>query len=156
MVSTVEVQFLSLVISVFAGIAFSLLFDFYRTINYYIKPSKAFTHFMDLLFWIIAGAVVFMILLRAEFAELRVYTFIGMGAGIFIYFKLFSEYILKFYRWVIYILSKTIRILIIVVIIPFKLLYSLLWSPLNQIQKTLLKTSKSIFNNLKSVVKRKK
>jgi spore cortex biosynthesis protein YabQ len=131
MVSTVEAQLISLIISVFAGLAVSLLFDLYRTINYYIKPSKPFVHVMDLLFWLAGGVVVFIILLRADFAELRVYTFIGIIVGVFVYFKLFSEYVLKFFRWIIYALLKTIRIILILVFLPFKLVYNILWAPMH-------------------------
>lgn len=136
MISTVEAQFVSLVISVFAGIASGLLFDLYRSVNYYTRPSKTFLYFMDLLFWLITASVVFAILLRADFAQLRIYTFGGIGIGIFIYFKLFSEYILKLYRWFIYVIVKTIRIIIILLILPFKIVYNLMWYPSNFIKKT--------------------
>jgi len=135
MIPSMEAQVISLIMSVFAGLAVGVLFDLYRTFNYYTRPSKAFLYFMDLLFWIITGSVVFVILLKADFAELRVYTFTGMGIGIFIYFKLFTEYILKFYRTTIYVIIKLTRITIITVIFPFKLLYSLMWTPINLINK---------------------
>lgn len=131
MISTIEVQFMSLIISVFAGLAGGGLFDLYRTINYYTRPSKAFLYFMDLLFWITTGGAVFVILLNAEFAELRAYTFAGMALGIFIYFKLFTEYILKFYRAAFYGVAKLLRLIVIIIILPFKVINSIMWAPLN-------------------------
>ena len=137
MISTIEVQFMSLIISVFSGLAGGCLFDVYRTINYYTRPSKAFLYFMDLLFWLITGTTVFVILLNAEFAELRVYTFAGMTIGVFTYLKLFSEYMLKFYRAVFYIVAKLLRLIAILITLPFKLIYSLMWAPVNTVKKFL-------------------
>lgn len=155
MISSVEVQFLSLLIAVFAGIAAGLLFDLYRTVNYCIKPSKIFTHIMDLLFWVIAGCIVFSILLRAEFAKIRIYTFVGMSIGIFIYIKLFSEYVLKFCRILFHIIARIIRISIIIVILPFKLLYNLLWFPLVRLRRMFFKICKSIKGKVASLFKKK-
>jgi spore cortex biosynthesis protein YabQ len=156
MISTIETQFLSIVISIFAGLAIGILFDFYRTVNYVLKPSKVFTHFMDLLFWIVTGLVVFAILLRADYAEIRIYTFIGISIGVFIYIKLFSEYVLKFFRWTFYLVGKTFRIVIVLIIMPFKVLYNILWSPVTWLKKILSKASKGFVRVLKSPFKKKK
>lgn len=134
MISSVEAQFLSLLISVFAGIALGVLFDLYRTINFFTRPKKLFLYIMDLLFWIVTGGAVFFILLRADFAELRIYTFAGIIIGVAIYFKLFTAYVLKLYRWIIYGAIKFIRLLFIFIMLPLKLLYSGLWMMLNYIK----------------------
>lgn len=155
MISTVEMQLLSIVISVFAGLAVGILFDLYRTINYILKPSKVFTHFMDLLFWIITGCVVFAILLRAYFADIRAYTFIGMGIGIFIYFKLFSEYVLIFFRFVFRMIGKMLRIIVVIVITPFKILYCILWGPFTWLKKRIRKMLKIVADNISLLIKRK-
>jgi len=130
---------MSLIISVFAGLAASCVFDLYRTITYYTRPKKAFLYFMDLLFWLVVGITVFAILLNAEFAQLRVYTFAGIAIGIFIYFKLFSEYILKFYRMLFYSVAKLFRMMVIIITFPFKIMHSLMWAPLNAVKKILNK-----------------
>ncbi|HBM79468.1 MAG: spore cortex biosynthesis protein YabQ [Clostridiales bacterium] len=144
MLSTLQVQFMSLLLSIFAGIAIGLLFDMYRTINYYTKPSRVFLSFMDLLFWLITGCMVFSILLRADFAALRFYTFAGMCFGVFIYLKLFSEYILKLYRGIIYIIIRIVHIFYIFALIPFKLLYNLFWGPANGTKKFFKKSFSNI------------
>lgn len=135
MISSVEAQFLSILISVFAGIALGILFDLYRTINFFTRPNKFFLYIMDLLFWIVTGGAVFFILLRADFAELRIYTFAGIIIGVAIYFKLFTAYVLKLYRWIIYAAIKSIRLLFIFIMLPLKLLYNGLWIMLNYIKR---------------------
>jgi spore cortex biosynthesis protein YabQ len=159
MISSIEAQFVFMIISVFAGLSVGILFDLYRTINYYTKPPKLLTHIMDLLFWVVTGCLVFFILLRADFARLRVYTFMGMGLGIFIYLKLFSEYILKLYRLIFYVAGKIIRIFLIILSMPFKLMYNLLWTPVNFISKTVkigVKRSKGMASSIFKHFKRKK
>lgn len=145
MILTVEAQLMSIIISIFAGLMIGLLFDLYRTINYFAKPSKAFLHFMDLLFWVLTGCTVFFMLLKADYAELRVYTFIGIIMGLFIYFKLFTEYVLRFYRAIIYVVGKTIRLIFIFITYPVKLVYNLLWNAVNFIGKQVSRFSK-LFN----------
>ncbi|KPU42777.1 spore protein YabQ [Oxobacter pfennigii] len=154
MISTVEAQFTSLIISVFAGLSVGILFDIYRTINYYARPSKAFLYFMDLLFWVVTASVVFIILLNADFADLRIYTFFGMTLGIVVYIKLFSSYILKFFRFLIYSISKLIRILIITIKLPFKLLYSVAWGPMNYIGTSLIVACKNIYAYAFRIIKK--
>jgi spore cortex biosynthesis protein YabQ len=155
MLSTIEAQFISILISIFAGLAIGLLFDFYRTINYYVKPSKAFTHILDLLFWVVTGCVVFAILLRADFAELRIYTFIGISIGVFVYIKLFSEYIQKFYRFIFYAIAKIIRVIVILIVLPFKLLYNLLWGPAVAVKKGMWNLTGGIAKKIRSNFKKK-
>jgi spore cortex biosynthesis protein YabQ len=110
---------------------------------------------MDLLFWIVTGLVVFAILLRADYAEIRIYTFIGISIGVFIYIKLFSEYVLKFFRWTFYLVGKTFRIIIVLIIMPFKVLYNILWSPVTWLKKTLSKALKGLAGVLKSPFRKK-
>lgn len=154
MILTIEAQFISLIMSVFAGLAIGILFDLYRTINLYTKPSKAFLYFMDLLFWIVTASVVFIILLGANFAQIRIYTFAGMAIGIFIYFKLFSEYILIFYRWFIKTIGKALRMLFILITLPFKLLRNLMWAPLNSIRKFCVKAFTGIKREASHIFKK--
>lgn len=156
MISTIEAQFISLVISVFAGLMIGLLFDLYRTVNYYARPSKAFLHFMDLLFWIGTGSVVFIILLNADFAQIRIYTFAGMGIGIFIYFKLFSCYIIKIYRLTAYVIGKVFRMAYIFVTLPFKLLYNLMWTLSNYTKRCFARGFRDLYASISGFFKFKR
>lgn len=153
MISLVEAQLISSIISIFAGTAIGLLFDLYRTINYFTRPNKNFLHLMDLLFWVISGSIVFFILLSADFGLIRVYTFLGICIGVFIYFKLFSEYILRFYRFIIYFLLKILRITITFILLPFNLLYNFIWLLVNKVKMVI----RSILNrmiNIKLCIKK--
>lgn len=155
MVSSVDAQFLSLLISLFAGIMIGLLFDLYRTINFYIKPHKKFVNFMDLLFWIITVGVVFSLLLNADFAEIRLYTFLGMAIGVAVYFGLFSFYVLKIYRAVFYIIAKAFRIIFIFITLPFKLVRGAVWNLTSIIKKLFNKISMDFKKFYLKIIKKK-
>lgn len=144
MILSMDAQLISLIISVFAGLTIGLLFDLYRTVNYYTKPPRFFLYFMDLIFWIVTCIVIFIMLLNADFAELRIYTFAGMGIGVLIYFKLFSEYILWFYRFMVYIILKAVRMLFMLVKLPLKLIYNILWYPAEFIKKSAVQAGKKV------------
>lgn len=144
MISTMDAQLISLIISLFAGLTIGLLFDLYRTFNYYIRPPKVFLYFMDLIFWVATCIIVFTMLLNADFAELRIYTFAGMGIGVLIYFRLFSQYILWFYRSAAYIILKAIRLFFMLMRLPFRLLYNVLWYPAEVIKRSAVGVGKRI------------
>lgn len=154
MISTIDEQLISLIMSLFTGIAVGLLFDLYRVITSYIRPSKAFLYFTDLLFWIVTAIEAFAILLNADFAAVRLYTFAGMGIGMFIYFKLFSEYIIKFYKGTIYVICKIFRLCFMLLLLPVKFLRSMLWNAVNYVKNKVSCIVKSI--NEKSHVYPKK
>jgi spore cortex biosynthesis protein YabQ len=156
MISTVEAQFISLIMSIYAGIIIGILFDMYRTLNLYMKPSRFFINIMDLLFWLITAVVVFSILLRADYAMLRLYTFAGICIGIFIYFKLFSHFILKFYRLVIYAIIKLLRIIAILLMLPLKLLRNIMWYPVNGAKKAVHIIFMEINNIIGMLLKKRK
>ena len=155
MIVTIEAQLVSLILSVFAGLIVGLLFDLYRTINFFVRPLKAFLYLMDLLFWIITGGVVFAILLNADYAQLRAYTFMGMGLGIFTYFKLFSSYILKFYRGVFRFITNLFRFMIILIVLPFKLVYNFMWEIIYSIKKLLSTIGKVLVKAGLSIFRKK-
>lgn len=156
MVSTADAQLVSLIVSVFAGLVIGLLFDLYRTINYYTRPPRAFLYFMDLLFWIITGIIVFIVLLNADFAMIRMYTFAGMALGVFIYVKVFSEYILRFYRGGIYVIVKFIRLTFITLMLPFKVFYNITWMPVHRAKKSFASGLGAIYRKLSSMLTKSK
>lgn len=146
MLSKIDTQVLCIVLSIFSGITIGILFDLYRTINYYTKPSKIVIYFSDILFWLFTSIAVFIILLRADFANVQIYTIIGITIGIFIYSKLFSEYVLVFFRFIIHLLIRIQRIIFICIKIPFKMFKNFMWQMFYFIKKILAILKKRIRN----------
>lgn len=75
--------------SALGGLACGILFDWYRIVRWLVRPGKALTFVGDLCFWAVAAASTFLLLLMGNWGEVRVYVFLGMALGLFLYFQLF-------------------------------------------------------------------
>lgn len=88
--------------TVYTGMIVGFIYDFNRVIRRIFKPRPWVVGIMDLLFWLIVAAIVFMALLYANDGEVRFYNFIGLAMG-------WSLYLLTISSWVIKALSLAYR-----------------------------------------------
>ncbi|MGI6091977.1 MAG: spore cortex biosynthesis protein YabQ [Veillonellaceae bacterium] len=84
-------QIATFAITLATGAIIGLFFDFYRVTHNLVRPRRAVTYITDLLFWLIATAITFGVLLMSNWGELRAYVFIGLLSGAVLYFKLLSK-----------------------------------------------------------------
>ncbi|VBB06401.1 spore cortex protein yabq (spore yabq) [Lucifera butyrica] len=77
------------------GIVLGILFDFYRVLRGIFRPRWIMGTLADLGYWVLAIVVVFGSLLAENWGEVRGYTFLGLIAGIGVYYRLFSHYVLR-------------------------------------------------------------
>jgi len=82
-------------ITVVTGMFLGGLFDFYRIMRGVFKPRRTFTSVADLLYWLLATAIVFVALLLGNWGEIRLYVFFGLFAGILFYFRLLSRQVIR-------------------------------------------------------------
>lgn len=80
------------------GIALSFLFDCYRLARGTASPRGVITAVTDLLFWLLATVVVFAVLIRSNWGEMRLYVFISLIGGVLVYYQLLSHRALKIIR----------------------------------------------------------
>ena len=85
-----------------AGAVLSLLFDCYRVTRNYLRLRWFGTAVGDLLYWLIATAVVFSALLKGNWGEIRFFAFLGLLSGAGLYFHFVSVYAAA-------IIGKTVR-----------------------------------------------
>lgn len=104
------------------GIVIGLLFDFFRISRKVFNTNDAVTYIEDVLFWILAGAIVLYSIFVFNNGELRLYMFLGIILGAFIYLLFISSYIIKINVKIINILKKILGF----VIIPFSFIYKIL------------------------------
>jgi len=83
------------------GILLGGLFDCYRVLRGTFKPKVLVTWFTDLLYWLIATAVVFIALVFSNWGELRFYVFIGILGGLVLYYNWLSLYIIRLFSCMI-------------------------------------------------------
>ncbi len=76
------------------GVLLGILFDFYRVVRSLVRPRGAVTALGDLLYWLVATAVVLLSLLMCNWLELRLYAFLGLVSGAFAYYRMLSRYMM--------------------------------------------------------------
>ena len=98
-------QVLTFVITITTGILLGVLFDFYRVLRGTFNPKVLVTWVTDLLYWLVATAVVFIALVFSNWGELRFYVFIGILSGLGLYYNWLSLNVIRLF-------SKTIKLII--------------------------------------------
>jgi spore cortex biosynthesis protein YabQ len=122
MVLSVQVQMYYFLSTIVAGLFVGIMFDTYRILRGFNTPNKFITAISDLLFWIFAALVVFIFFLYTNNGDLRYYTFVGLFLGLFIYFKTISKPFGNILKWIIYIIIKAFRMLIVLLLYPLRML----------------------------------
>lgn len=103
------------------GVLIGLLFDFFRIARKVINTNDIATYIEDILFWILAGAIMLYSIFVFNNGELRLFMFFGIILGAFIYMIFLSSYIIKINVKIINIIKKILGI----IFIPFKAIYQI-------------------------------
>jgi spore cortex biosynthesis protein YabQ len=74
------------------GVALAFLFDCYRVTRNSLKLRWFATAVGDLLYWLLATAVVFLVLLKGNWGEIRFFVFLALFSGAGLYFRFISVY----------------------------------------------------------------
>lgn len=90
-------QVLTFAITIMTGILLGVLFDCYRVLRGNCNPKVLMTWFTDLLYWLVATAVVFIALVFSNWGELRFYVFIGILSGLGLYYNWLSLYVIRLF-----------------------------------------------------------
>lgn len=134
------------------GIVIGLLFDFFRISRKVFKTNDVMTYIEDVLFWILTGAIVLYSIFIFNNGEIRLFMFLGIVLGAFLYMILISSYVIK-------INVKIINFLMIPFKFIYKVLHKLLLKPVNfliiNIRKSFTNFGIKIYNNLKRPKKEK-
>lgn len=109
--------------SILAGALTGLIFDFYRTFRGFENIHKILIIIEDILFWILAAILIFIFLLYTNQAVIGLYVYVWMALGLYLYIKLISKGFTKVQYKLICNISKLLRVLINIVLYPFKLIF---------------------------------
>jgi spore cortex biosynthesis protein YabQ len=90
-----ESQLLLMIVAIVLGLLTGFLFDIYRRIRNAISPGLIITALGDLCFWVIITFITFYSLLKINFGQVRGYLFFGLAVGLYIYFCIFSPFVIK-------------------------------------------------------------
>ncbi|WP_188398492.1 spore cortex biosynthesis protein YabQ [Sporomusa sp. GT1] len=99
-------QIRTFVLIVTTGIVLGILFDTYRVLRRRFRPPWLVTSLTDLLYCLLASAIAFTALLASNWGELRFYVYIALLVGIIAYYRLVSQYVMKFIMALLLLITK--------------------------------------------------
>ena len=158
MYNTIKIEFYIFLTSIYGGLIAGIVYDIYRINRNYFKPKKIATIVEDFLFWIGIALIFFYMLNKNNWAQLRLYVFLGFFIGGIVYLKILSKFLLPF-LWKIFngiiFICKGIKNLLI---LPFKALGKFLKPKLIKIKrlKRIPKESFSEIKRYKKIIFKKK
>ena len=117
---TLSQQVYLLLVTLVCGFILGFFFDIYRIIRWVVKPNKMSTFIGDLIYWLLMTALVFKVLLLTSYGEVRLYVFISLALGGYLYFSLLSRFVLKILQKLLLLLSKLIGKLVRFIRIIFR------------------------------------
>lgn len=111
MLLDITIQFKIVIFAILSGIIIGFLFDIYREFRGVCK-NKILITIEDILFWIWCSLIVFVFLLKYNYALLDVYVYVFMGITLVIYLKTLSKYFRRMQHKILVILLKNLRIIL--------------------------------------------
>ncbi|MFQ7566507.1 MAG: spore cortex biosynthesis protein YabQ [Clostridium perfringens] len=110
MLLDINIQFKIVIFAILSGIIIGFLFDIYREFRGVCK-NKILITIEDILFWIWCSLIVFVFLLKYNYALIGVYVYEFMGKTLVIYLKTLSKYFRRIQHKILAILLKNLRII---------------------------------------------
>lgn len=110
MLLDIDIQFRIVIFAVISGVILGFLFDIYREIRGVCR-SKVLVAIEDILFWIWASMVIFIFLLKFNYAFLGGYVYVFMAITLIAYLKSISKYFRRIQHKILAILLKNMRII---------------------------------------------
>jgi len=115
-------QIFILIYSFAAGVVTGVLFDVYRVIRGFQNPNKIITYVEDILFWIFASIIIFLFLLKTNFAYLTFYCYLYIFLGLYVYIRILSKLNIKILQIMISKILTVFRIVRNYTLYPLNLL----------------------------------
>ena len=110
MLLDINIQFKIVIFAILSGIIIGFLFAIYREFRGVCK-NKILITIEDILFWIWCSLIVFVFLLKYNYALIGVYVYVFMGITLVIYLKTLSKYFRRIQHKILAILLKNLRII---------------------------------------------
>ena len=127
---SLHVQFLTLSLMAGSGIVLGIGFDTIEVLTRVFKLRRVTTAVMDIAYWIIATLFVFQVLVYANDGQFRLFIFLGLIAGVVIYFYVCSHTVRALVDWLLRLFIRlfkwTNRVIHVLIINPLLYVYRLL------------------------------
>lgn len=131
------------IIFVIVGIIISFLFDIFRILRKVYKFSNMLIYMQDILFWLLTGIIILQAIFKFNSGDIRIFLFLGIFVGVFIYISLFSIYVIKIGSFILKLINTLIRKLINVFKVPICKILNFMIKYYRNLRKNVLKKLKS-------------
>ena len=131
------------IIFVIVGIIISFLFDIFRILRKVYKFSNMLIYMQDILFWLLTGIIILQAIFKFNSGDIRIFLFLGIFVGVFIYISLFSIYVIKIGSFILKLINTLIRKLINVFKVPICKILNFMIKHYRNLRKNVLKKLKS-------------
>lgn len=131
------------IIFVIVGIIISFLFDIFRILRKVYKFSNMLIYMQDILFWLLTGIIILQAIFKFNSGDIRIFLFLGIFFGVFIYISLFSIYVIKIGSFILKLINTLIRKLINVFKVPICKILNFMIKYYRNLRKNVLKKLKS-------------
>jgi spore cortex biosynthesis protein YabQ len=125
-----------------AGLSLGILYDFLRVTRRQIPAMRPLFWSLDVIYWISATIVICSLLYSANHGQFRIYIFLFVFIGGWLYFRWMSSFTMRFMVFLFQIFKK----LFLIVIWPIQVM---LWKPLRWIIISCKNSSMFIINKYK-------
>lgn len=128
MTEQIREQLMLFGMAIYTGLAMAFAYDFIRIFRIIRKSKNVWVWIQDIGYWLVFGYIVYDLLLKYNYGEIRGYAFIGIVAGMALYFFTISHFFVKY----------------------ISLLFEKIFNTLLKALKILLKPIKLVVNRLKN------
>ena len=113
-------------IYVLSGVLIGIFFDIFRVFRRSFRTPDFITYLQDILFWLATGIFLLYVIFKFSNGEIRSYIFLGLGLGALLYILIFSKYFIRVNVFIIKIVKTIVHKIIMIIIYPLKLIFSIL------------------------------
>ncbi|TCZ74328.1 spore cortex biosynthesis protein YabQ [Paenibacillus albiflavus] len=109
---TLQIQFWTLFMMICGGMAMGAIYDLFRLLYEQLKLPRWTIIPMDITYWIVATILIFQMLYSSNQGQLRMFVFVGMVAGVLLYYFVFGKIVTKIYLFIFKMVTETYRIIL--------------------------------------------
>ena len=126
---TAENQPIVFLLCALCGIIIGIIFDLFRVHRTFFKVSKVSLVIADLIFWVLSGFVALEFIIWANNGVLRVFEFIGISVGAFVYLMFISKFFRKIATFVFRLLNILAKFVLKIILFPIVFIIKRLKKP---------------------------
>lgn len=150
---TLDTQLITMGAMIVGGMYLGMANDTFRRFTPLWKKSRVLTYILEILFWLTQITVLFYVLYRINFGEIRIYYFVAIAFGFTLYITFLQTIYKKLLHLFIRFVTKLLTILYNIVVTPIIYIVKLIIRILLWIIRIILKLLYAIVKLLHAIIK---